>query len=555
MTIRGLGVGGGIAVGTVLWMPDPLPDPEDAQSSMTPDEEYARAIASLDATARELARRAEGADVTTADILLAESLMATDPMVVDGIRERVWRGRTAERAVFEAVAAIEALLESLGGTQAERAADYQDVARRAIAHLRGVAAPGVPHSDKPFVLCATDLAPADTALLDVQKVRALVTEQGSPTSHTAILARALGIPAVVACAEVHAVSNGATVSVDAASGEIVVLIDKDSIEAALEQGRERQAKRNVEGPGSLADGTPVPLLANIGSLAEAESAKALGAEGIGLLRTEFLYIGAKSAPSVEQQALEYAAIFDVFPGAKVTARTLDSGADKPLSFLNLGSEENPALGVRGLRTGRSQRQILTDQLEALRIAGSQTEAQVQVMAPMVADAEETAWFVRMALDHGLSTAGVMIEVPSCALAADDVLERSSFVSIGTNDLTQYALAADRLHGGVAQYQDPWHPSVLKLIKMVGDAGRLHGKPVSVCGEAAADPLLAVVLVGLGVSSLSMSAAALADVRARLRDFSAQQAEDLAAAALGETSAIGARDRASELADRIRASDL
>jgi phosphotransferase system enzyme I (PtsI) len=221
-------------------------------------------------------------------------------------------------------------------------------------------------------------------------------------------------------------------------------------------------------------------------------------------------------------------------------RALDAGADKPLSFLNDAHEENPALGLRGLRALRASEQILKDQLQALVNAQAATEADLWVMAPMVADADESQWFVEYGRALGLKTVGVMAEVPSLAVVADQVAAVTDFVSIGTNDLTQYTLAADRMLGSVASYQDPWHPAVLRLVKMLGDAGAAAGKPVGVCGEAAADPKLAVVLVGLGCTTLSMTPAALADVRAELATVTLDEARAKAAAALAATTAAGAR---------------
>ncbi len=294
------------------------------------------------------------------------------------------------------------------------------------------------------------------------------------------------------------------------------------------------------GPGSLADGTLVPLLANLGSVDKLDDAVEKGAEGVGLFRTEFLFLDSETAPTVADQQGKYAALFEAFPGKKVIVRALDAGADKPLSFLNDEPEENPALGLRGLRALRANEQILRDQLTAIASAAAISEADVWVMAPMVSTVEETRYFTRLAKELGLKTAGVMIEVPAAALLADRILADTDFASIGTNDLTQYTLAADRLLGSVASFQDPWHPAVLRLVGEVGKAGAALGKPVGICGEAAADPLLAVVLVGLGATSLSMSPAALADVRAELARFTSEQAQEFAELALSANSAVEAR---------------
>ncbi|MFT4229436.1 MAG: phosphoenolpyruvate--protein phosphotransferase, partial [Microbacterium sp.] len=296
-------------------------------------------------------------------------------------------------------------------------------------------------------------------------------------------------------------------------------------------------------PGALSDGTPVPLLANLGKPGGAAEAVALGAEGVGLFRTEFLFLSSSQAPTVEEQREAYTELLSAFPGKKVVVRALDAGADKPLSFLNDAHEENPALGLRGLRALRASEDILREQLTALQEADAATDADLWVMAPMVSTVEETRYFTELAREYGIKTAGVMVEVPSSALLADRVLAIADFASIGTNDLTQYTLAADRLLGSVASFQDPWHPAVLRLIREVGAAGRLHGKPVGICGEAAADPLLAVVLVGLGATSLSMAPTALADVRASLLEHSLDDARRVAESALAAEDAASAREAA------------
>jgi phosphotransferase system enzyme I (PtsI) len=266
---------------------------------------------------------------------------------------------------------------------------------------------------------------------------------------------------------------------------------------------------------------------------------AVGAEGVGLFRTEFLYLDSATPPTLEAQAAVYREVLAGFPGQRVVVRTLDAGADKPLPFLPLGEEPNPALGVRGLRAFTGEfKDLLETQLRALAAAKAGLEddavqaAELWVMAPMVADGVDAAWFADLAHAHGLPVAGVMIEVPSAALCAEAVLAAADFASLGTNDLTQYALAADRMSGPLGPLQDPWHPAVLKLVELTGAAGAALGKPVGVCGEAAADPGLAPVLVGLGVSSLSMASTAIPEVRAALSQHTMEQCRELAARALG-----------------------
>lgn len=541
MILHGVGVGSGIAIGPVLRMPDPLSEPAIAVHAGDAHSEYATVRESLNAVAAELAAKGEKAGGDAKDVLLAASMMAQDPTLADDLRARIDAGTSGERAVFEAFAIFQHTLIGLGGYLAERAPDLGDVAQRIIAHLRGVAAPGVPVSDTPFILVATDLAPADTALLDLDTVLGLITRDGGPSSHTAILARSQSIPAIVGVAHALDLTDGTMVIVDAAAGVVTASPSEAAIAAAQTLITARAAASTVAiVDGALADGTRVPLLANVGSSKDCADAVALGAEGVGLLRTEFLFLSSTTAPTVEQQQEKYSELLSYFSGKKVIVRVLDAGADKPLNFLNSAHESNPALGLRGLRALRASEQILFDQLTALKGAQDVTDADLWVMAPMVSDAQETDYFVKLCKAVGLTTVGVMAEVPSLAVMAEQVLDSADFVSIGTNDLTQYTLAADRMLGSVARYQDPWHPAVLRLVKLLGDAGAAAGKSVGICGEAAADPQLAVVLVGLGATSLSMTPAALADVRAQLATVTLPHARAKAVAALAASSAAGAR---------------
>jgi len=541
VTLQGVGIGRGLSIGPVLRMPEPLPEPADAPSTLTPDAEKVRAAGALASTAADIRLRGEKAGGSAKDVLDAQAFMAEDPTLKDDVNARIDAGSTAERAVFEAFVQFRDLLTSMGGYMGERATDLDDVSQRAVAHLQGVPAPGVPTPDYPFVLVARDLAPADTALLDLEKVLALVTSDGGPTSHTAILAREKSIVAVVGAVGALSLQDGETVIVDAATGVVTVgptEAERSAVDAEL--ASRASAVAAPVGPGKLADGTPIPLLANLGSVDKLAAAVELGAEGVGLFRTEFLFLDSEKAPTVAEQQASYTALFEAFPGQKVVVRALDAGADKPLSFLNDEPEENPALGLRGLRALRAHESILRDQLTAIANAASATAAEVWVMAPMVSTVEETRYFVGLAKELGLKTAGVMVEVPAAALLADRILADADFASIGTNDLTQYTLAADRLLGSVASFQDPWHPAVLRLVGEVGRAGAALDKPVGICGEAAADPLLAVVLVGLGATSLSMSPAALADVRTELSRFTQRQAVGFAEIALSADSAVEAR---------------
>jgi len=540
-TLTGIGVGRGLAVGPVRRMADPLPEPPTTASTLGPDAEKERVTHALAAVADDIRARAAQAGGTAGDVLEAQALMVDDPTLRADIDSRIDRGSTAERSVFDAFAVFIDMLAGMGEYMAGRVSDLRDLSQRTLARLLGVPAPAVPHDDAPFVLVARDLAPADTALLDISRVLAIVTAEGSRSTHTAILAGEKGIPAVVGMASAADIADGATVIVDAGAGTVEVDPSAEAVAAAERRVAERASRATATGPGALADGTAIPLRANLGSSEGVDKAVAAGADGVGLFRTEFLFLDAPdAAPSVDVQRAAYSAVLAGFPGQKVVVRVLDAGADKPLKFLNADEEENPALGLRGIRNLRAKEEVLRDQLTALAQAAAENEADAWVMAPMIATVEETRYFVALAKELGLKTAGVMVEVPSAALLADRILAEADFASIGTNDLTQYTMAADRMLGSVAALQDPWHPAVLRLVGEVGAAGARHGKPVGVCGEAAADPKLAVVLVGLGVTGLSMSPPAIADVRDELARWTLDGARAAAAAALDAEDAADAR---------------
>ena len=540
MIIKGVGIGRGVAVGKVIRMAPPMEEPADVRrdasvSAVEENERVTKAMAKVNAELNHKAEQAANGDEgakQAAPILQAIAMFASDPSLAENIKNLVNGGKTGERAVLEGFAQVEEMFKMIGGYQAERAADLHDVGQRVIAELRGVAAPGVPESDDPFVLVAEDLSPADTSTLDLTKTLAIVTSQGGPTSHTAILARARGIVSVVSAAEAADLKDGEQVIVNAAKGEVVTEPTDEEIKQA-EAAKEHAVKaKELRGQaGGTKDGHLVPLLANLGKPADAKTALEYGAEGVGLFRSEFLFIGNSEPPSVEEQTKAYTELLSQFPGKKVVIRMLDAGADKPLPFLTPEDEPNPALGLRGLRTLREHKEVLEGQLKALAAADAQTDADLWVMAPMVADEYEADYFVKLGKSFGLKKVGAMAEVPSIALMADKVAEVADFVSIGTNDLTQYTMAADRTLGSVAGYQTAWHPAVLRAIKLICDAGNAKGMPVGVCGEAAADPDLAVVLTGLGVNSLSMTPVALDDVRAQLAEVTFEEAQAKAKAAL------------------------
>lgn len=530
-------------------MPAPIAEPSDRPrvDTMSPPEVETALTAATEAVAADLRRHAAEASGEAKGILEATAMMATDPMLTRAAKKIIAAGKTAERAVFEAAAEVTGMLARLGGKMAERQRDVQDVRDRVIAELSGLRPPGVPESDEPFVLLAYDLSPADTATLDPRKVLALVTSEGGPQSHTAIIARSLGLPAVVAARDVLKIPDGTEVHVDGGGGTVTTDITA-AVRAEVETFLARRAKIvEFSGTGRLADGTALPLLANVGNAQEARAAVEARAEGIGLFRTEFLFLGRDAEPDHDQQVKTYREVFEAFEGAgeeqsKVVLRTLDAGADKPLPFLTDVTEPNPALGVRGFRTERSLPGVLGRQLAAVaEAARGLTTVEVWVMAPMVSTAPEAAEFRRLAEAAGLpdlgAKIGVMIEVPAAALNASALTREVDFVSVGTNDLTQYTMAADRRLGDLAALNDPWQPAVLRL---VGATGSGSSGPVGVCGEAAADPALAPVLVGLGATSLSMSPAALPSVAAVLGTLTRERTTELARAASAADTAADAR---------------
>ncbi|WP_336652433.1 MULTISPECIES: dihydroxyacetone kinase phosphoryl donor subunit DhaM [unclassified Leucobacter] len=539
-----LGVSPGRVAGRVVRMPNPIAAPTEGPEIT---EEYRQAESSrvaeaADAVAEALRHRAARADETGSAILEAGAAIAADEDLRETARERVRAGAPAARAVWDAFGAAADTLRSLGGRTAERAADILDVRARIVAQLTEQQPPGLPDTDEPYVLVAHDLAPADTALLDPSLCLALVTEEGGPTSHTAILARGRGIPAVVAARGAWSEPGGETLLVDGASGELVW---NPSLEQ-LASITERAETPPFDGAGRTADGHRVPLLANVGKASDAaEGARAL-AEGVGLFRTEFCFLGRAEEPSVEEQIEIYRRVLAAFPGKRVVVRTLDAGSDKPLAFVPSGEEENPALGVRGLRTSWIVPGLLDRQLDAIAAAASQEAAEVAVMAPMVATVAEAADFAERARARGLAHVGVMIETPSAALLANRLFEVIDFVSLGTNDLTQYTMAADRLLGSLAALNDPWQPAVVELIGRAGSAGAAVGGGVGVCGEAAADPLLAAVLVGAGATSLSMAARAIPAVAAQLQKVTLEQCRQAAAAVISARDTAAARNAAAAI---------
>ncbi|RSN37992.1 phosphoenolpyruvate--protein phosphotransferase [Amycolatopsis sp. WAC 01416] len=539
-SLTGVAVSPGRASGPVVRVAEPLGEPASTPAPADPAAEAARIAPAAQIVAGRLEKLAETATGEAATILITTAAMAADPALVSSAEQLVKdQNLPAPRAVHQAAGKFADALAAAGGYMAERARDVLDVRDRLVAELLGIAPPGVPDLESPSVLVARDLAPADTAGLDPEKVLALVTEEGGPTSHTAILARALGIPAVVAVRGVLALDAQA-LAVDGDTGVVEVADPNADVVTAAKTGA-----IEWNGTGATADGHRVKVLGNVGSANDAQAAAEAGAEGVGLFRTEFCYLDASSEPSVEEQRKAYTAVLTPFRGKPVIVRTLDAGADKPLAFLEPEVEPNPALGVRGLRVAFDRPEILDRQLEAIAGAAQDSGAEVSVMAPMVATAAEAAWFAERARAAGIARAGVMIEIPAAALTAREILDVVDFVSVGTNDLAQYTFAADRQLGAVAKLNDPWQPGLLRLLKVIGQAAKDTGKPAGVCGEAAGDPRLALVLAGLGLTSLSMNAPAVRAVGASLAATTLAECEALADAVLATANPVEARTAAAK----------
>ena len=540
-SLQGIGVSAGISAGPVARLAA-VPALPPARPVVDSAADLAAARDALQAVSDDLNARAGSAtDQVARGVLEAQAMMAGDPTLIDAIADQIGGGTDPAHAIDRAFTKHRQQLEGLGGYFAERASDLDDVKQRVICRVLGLPMPGIPAPGHPFVLVAGDLAPADTATLDPAVVLAIVTERGGPTGHTAILAKQLGIPAITACAGALALDEGQTVLVDGQTG----LVTPDPSDEQVTAARERQAilaarRASSHGPGRTADGHPVRLLVNIGGPSDVQASGVPGAQGVGLFRTEFLFLDRHQAPTFDEQRDLYAEVFAAFAGRTVVVRTLDVGADKPLPYLHQEAEENPALGVRGLRLVRQSPQVLEEQLAAIAAAAAGSQAEVRVMAPMVSTPREAREFAEMARSHGIERVGVMIEVPAAALLAEQILAEVDFASIGTNDLAQYTMAADRMEGRLADLLDPWQPAVLALIARTAEAGQRLGKPVGVCGEAASDPGLALVLAGMGITSLSMSPGALADVRGTLAAHTLADCQRLAAAAVGASSAPDGR---------------
>ena len=533
-------------------------------ASGTSEEERTRLHGALDRAEAELEELARSVGTAVGseegEIFEAQAEFAADPELRRIASESVGADSSAERAVVEAFGAFRELLAASESEYlAARVADLDDVRDRVVRILLGLSTAGE-RPDGRSVIVARELTPSQTASIPAETIAGIVTETGSPTSHAAILARALGIPAVVACEGVFAATRpGIDVAIDGRAGEVIV--DPDPSERETIERRHEQEERRREDlaalrdePGRTADGRHVELAANIGAIDHIPAAVEAGGEGSGLVRTEFLFLRRVTPPSVEEQTKVYADILRGFPGQRVVFRTLDVGADKPLPFVARDTEQKPPSGRRGIRLGLRRPALFRDQLRALLRTSSEVAGEdagrLAVMFPLVSEPAELAAareaFLKVAEEEGVAAngieVGVMIEVPSAALAASRLARHADFFSIGTNDLIQYLFAVDRLNAAVADIGDVLDPDVLALIARVVGAAHANGAWVGVCGEAAGDPTVAAALVGLGVDELSMTRVSIPEVKDALRRLTSDACAQAVRITIAEASDAAASRR-------------
>jgi phosphoenolpyruvate-protein phosphotransferase/dihydroxyacetone kinase phosphotransfer subunit len=525
--------------------PEPVGEPEADWAALE------RALASVRdevAAARDAVAARDG---YAAAIFDAHLLILADEALLAPAREAT----NAARAWNDAAEATAAAYRKLDDEYLRaRADDVEALRRRVVAHVLGTAE-AAPSLSAPGILVAPELTPAETATLDRELVRGIATAYGGPTGHSAILARSLGLPAVVGLGEaVLALDEGARLLLDGDAGSVWIEPDAELVSAHEARVREREtsarsAREAAAAPAVTRDGRRIEVAANVGSAEDAAAAAANGADGVGLLRTEFLFLGRESLPDEDEQAAAYAEIASRLDGRPLIVRTLDVGADKPLPALRQPPEANPFLGVRGIRLGLADPALLETQLRAvLRVAADHP---LKVMFPMVATVDELraalALLERLGPRPAGFEVGVMIEVPAAALSAAALAPLVDFFSVGTNDLAQYTLAADRGNERVGSLADALHPAVLRLIASAAEAASAHRRWIGVCGELASDPLAAAALVGLGVTELSVSPPRVPEIKQAVRAVDAASAAALARELLQAASAADVRARLAEAA--------
>ena len=542
--IRGIPAAPGIAIGPVFQFKKKELDIEETFASSSEEEtrlqeaiEHARG--QLAALRQQMLARKATEEAAIFDVHLE---ILDDPDLLDSVLVRINQRQGAAQAWQATIDARAKLVAGLDDPLlAARSADLHDVGYRVLRLLVGADGTSSKLPDHPVIIMAEDLAPSDTAALDKDRVLGFGTAVGGPTAHSAIIARALSLPAVVSAGEsVLDIADGTLVILDGNTGLLTIEPDEAAVSQAKNKQQKWQAQRDAAeksaaDPAITQDGHRVEIAANIGGLADAEKAIASSAEGVGLLRTEFLFLERTDQPTEDEQFAVYRDIAQAMKGLPVIVRTLDIGGDKPVPYIDVPPEDNPFLGERGIRLCLNRPELLRQQLRAILRAAE--HGKLRIMFPMVADVSE--WRaaraiveeIRAELNAPAVELGIMIEIPSAALMADAFAPEVDFFSVGTNDLTQYTLAMDRMHPVLAGKSDGLHPAVLRLISKTVEAAHQAGKWVGVCGELGADPQAAPILVGLGVDELSVSVPAIATVKANVRSLSHSQAKELAQRAL------------------------
>lgn len=550
--LRGVCASAGSAFGQVVQISETtLEVSEPGAGPQIEREHLSRALAEALLALQHLRDNATGD--AQADIFKAHQELLEDPSLLDQAHALISNGKSAGFAWRAATESTSALFKSLGSPLlAERAADLADVGQRVLKLILGVQDRVMALPDD-AILIAEQLTPSQTAGLDTRKVLGFATVGGGATSHVAILARAAGLPAICGLpTQVLALADGTRVLLDADKGELNLHPDLAAIEQ-LQAHRQRQQKRQQHELAHAAlaactrDGHHVEVTANVASLSETEQAMTHGGEGVGLLRSEFLYLDRNHAPSHDEQASTYSAIARALgPARSLVVRTLDVGGDKPLAYVPMASEANPFLGMRGIRLCLERPQLLRDQFKA--ILSSAGQARLHIMLPMVTQLSELRLARQMLEEEALALGlnelpklGIMIEVPAAALMADLFAPQVDFFSIGTNDLTQYTLAMDRDHPRLASQADSFHPSVLRLIAGTVKAAHAHGKWVGVCGAMASETLAVPLLLGLGVDELSVSVPLIPAVKAAVREVDLVDCQAIAQQVLGLESAEQVRE--------------
>ncbi len=553
-TVRGVGASPGIAIGP-LYVEAPMRF-EYADTACDAQAERERLNKALERADRELAEAAaEAAEHQARDILAMHRELLSDPALLEGAGERLRQGASAPAAWWSEIDSVATRQAANANTLlAERAADIRDIGRRVMAILCNTPLPKTP--DTPYIWVAEDIGPSDVVNMNARLVLGMVTAGGGASSHSAILARSLGIPALVAMGgAVMGLESGTEVILNGDAGTLHVAPDAGVLEQAkgqqqLERQLAEQAWAHRHEPAITTDGHRLEIGANLGDTTKTADAVDAGAEGVGLLRTEFVFMGRNSAPDLEQQLAEYQKAITALEGRPLVARTLDVGGDKPLPYWSVPREDNPFLGVRGIRLCMQKPELLETQLRALLTAAP--DRPLRIMFPMVADWSEWRFakdmFDRIQAEVQATDVqlGIMVEVPSAALNAHQFAEEADFFSIGTNDLTQYTLAADRGNGELAALSDGLHPAVLKLVAMTVEAAHTHGKWVGICGELGSDPQALPLLLGLGVDEVSVSPKRIPLVKARVRECSLVQCTELAKRALKAKDARAVRALTGEI---------